>query len=493
MFEFFKNIAEKNACHLSGVCSVHPSVNSLYELLLNEVREIAFYLVKLNEFKISNKETTAFLIEVLSIFLINTSYNQKKYIELFKRLNSYKKESKDVYVKYCSNNQLPCEVINSNFEISDNISINELIEYSQNNIVARQKNCDKKKFRLFELITIFARLAAIDIVKIKKFEQNFNDFDYEIVRFFALTNGYSIRDEKIVRRIIEFSSSALKIHEKLFNIYREKFGNKENASVKITPSLGKCILVSGDDFDELEKVLITLENMKNVGLLEDDVNVYTNGALFLAHFYPYFKNNKFLKGHYGTDNAEYDFSIFPGSVLITQNFIQKIDSLYRGEIYSNKIISFNRVFDIKNDNYEPVIQSALKLEGFLDEGENKYINVSYDIKDVNKIIDELDEDEIVIVTGKVDFETLSEYENKKVINLNCPCEADILLEAIKKLKLKKVKITLFFAQCNLVSLFLALSLLSQIDEILLANCPQALINPHVIESLKDDFNVKVIS
>ncbi len=492
MFEFFKNIAEKNACQLSGVCSIHPSVNSLYELLLNEARELAFYLVKLNEFKVTNSAAVAFLIEVLSIFLINTSYNQKKYIELFKKLNSYKMEVKNTYVTYCMNNQLPYEVINSKFEINDNISINELIEFSQNNIVIRQKNCDKKKFRLFELITIFARLASIDVVKIKKFEQNFDNFDYEIIRFFALTNGYSIRYEKIIRRIIEFSNCALKIHEKLFEVYKKTFGNKENALVEVSPSKGHCILVSGDDLDELQKILITIQNMQNEGLFEDDVNVYTNGALFLAHFYPYFKNNKFLKGHYGTDNAEYDFSVFPGSVLITQNFIQKIDSLYRGEIFSNKIISFSKVFDIKNENYEPVVQSALKLEGFLKDEEKKYIKVNYDIKEVDKIIEEFSEDEVVIVTGKVDFETLSEYDNKKVLNLNCPCEADILLDAIKKLKAKNVKITLFFAQCNLTSLFIAFSLLGQIDEILFANCPQALINPHVIEALKDDFNVKII-
>ena len=492
MYEFFKNIAEKNACQLSGVCSIHPSVNSLYELLLSEARELAFYLVKLNEFKMSNKEAVILLIDVLSIFLINTSFNQKKYIELFKKLNSYKKEVKKSYIGYCSNNQLPCEIMNANFEINDNITINELIEFSQNNIVIRQKNCDKKKFRLFELITIFARLAAIDVVKIKKFEQNFNDFDYEIIRFFALTNGYSIRDEKILRRILEFSNSALKIREMLFKVYKERFGDKENASVNISPSKGHCILVSGDDLDELQKLLNTLENMKIEGLFEDDVNVYTNGALFLAHFYPYFKNNRFLKGHYGTDNAEYDFSVFPGSILITQNFIQKIDSLYRGEIFSNKIISFSKVFDIQNDNYNPVVQSALKLDGFNKDLEKKYIDVNYDIKDVNKIIEEFKENEVVIITGKVDFETLSVYENKKIINLNCPCEADILIEAIKKLKAKNVKITLFFAQCNLTSLFMVLSLLGQVDEILLSNCPQALINPHVIEALKDDFSVKII-
>ena len=33
--------------------------------------------------------------------------------------------------------------------------------------------------------------------KIKNYDKNFNSYDYEILRFFALTNGYSIRNEKI--------------------------------------------------------------------------------------------------------------------------------------------------------------------------------------------------------------------------------------------------------------------------------------------------------
>ena len=492
MFEFFKNIADKNACQLSGVCSIHPSVNSLYELLLSEARVCAFYLVKLKEFKIFDKKVMNLLIDVLSIFLINTSFNQKKYLELFKKLNSYKNKIKENYVEYCTKNQLPCEVINANFELNEKTTINDLIEFSQNNIVNRQKNCDKKKFRLFELITIFSRLCAIDIVKIKKFEPEFCDFDYEIIRFFALTNGYSIRDEKIIRRILEFSDISLKIHEKLFEVYKNKFGKKESASVNMNVLKGHCILASGDDLDELDKLLKTLDEMKRQDLIKENINVYTNGALFLAHFYPYFKNNEFLKGHYGTDNAEYDFSVFPGSILITQNFIQKIDSLYRGERFSSKLISFNKVFDIENNDYSPLINSALKLDGFLKNENKKPIEINYDFEDVNKIVDEFQDNEIVIVTGKIEGKTLSTYDNKKIINLNCPCEADILLNALKKLKAKNIKITLFFAQCNLVSLLMVLSLLNQGINIALANCSQALINPHVIEALKDDFNIEII-
>ena len=93
MFDFFKNIIEKNSCQQSGVCSVHPSVNSLYEILLSEVREISFYLVKLKEFNLTNHNAMNICLETLSIFMINTSFNQDKYIYLLKKLYKIKKEA----------------------------------------------------------------------------------------------------------------------------------------------------------------------------------------------------------------------------------------------------------------------------------------------------------------------------------------------------------------------------------------------------------------
>ena len=80
MLEYFKNIADKNTCLTGAVCSVHPSVNSLYEVILTEISEISFYMVKLKEFGFLNKETNSYLVECLSIFLINTSFNPQKYL-----------------------------------------------------------------------------------------------------------------------------------------------------------------------------------------------------------------------------------------------------------------------------------------------------------------------------------------------------------------------------------------------------------------------------
>ena len=480
MYDFFKNIAEKNSCALMGACSVHPSVNALYQVILNEIREISSYLVKLKEFKIEDIEAMDISIDGLSIFLINTSYNQKNYLNFIQKLNETKNRVKKTYSEHCKSNNLPSELINSNFNFDKNMTISELINYSQNSLTNYQKNTDKKKERLFELITLFSRLCAIELTKIGKFKDNCNELKYEVLRFFALTSSYSIRNEKIKRRIYEFSDFSLKIAIELASIYQKRYGLKENAETKSELIDGHCILVSGDDLNELEKVLKTLENLN----LKQEINVYTHGPLFLAHFYPYFKKNKFLKGHFGSDNAEYDFSVFGGSILITQNFIQKIDSLYRGEIFSNKLISFEKVFDIKNDDYTPLIEAALKLDKCQKSKESKTINIEYDREKIKKFINETSSKEVIAISGIVENkENIIDLNERKIVELNCPLEGDILLESIETLKEKNIKITAFFSQCNLSNLAILFMILNRKVDIHIANCPHVLINPHVIECL----------
>lgn len=489
MYDFFKNIAEKNSCSLAGACSIHPSVSALYQVVLNEVREISSYLVKLKAFEIIDKKAINLSIDGLSIFLINTSYNQKKYLDFLQELNQTKKEIKEKYTKYCEENKLPCELIRPCFDFSKFVTISDLINFAQSDFASIPKNADKQKMRLFELITLFSRLCAIEITKIRKFENECLDYGFEILRFFALTNSYSIRNEKIKRRIYEFSDFALKISEKLSLIYQEKYGIKENAKTNSSLLDGHCILVSGDDLDELEKLLNVIEKYET----KEKINVYTHGPLFLAHFYPYFKNNKNLKGHFGTDNAEYDFSIFNGAILITQNFIQKIDSLYKGEIFSNKLISFSKVIDIKDDNYMPVVESALNLNSCKKSKESTTIEINYDRQKIKKFIKEANVEEIIVISGLLDGKSqVSDYDGKKIVEISCPLEGDILLESITKLKEKDIKITVFLAQCNLTNLGVLLMLLNKDIDLNIASCPHTIINPHVLESLKEDFGVRII-
>lgn len=483
MLEYFKNIANKNSCSVGAVCSIHPAVNSLNEIILEEISEISLYAVKLNELGFVNSGAYEFLIEALSVFLINTSFNQNKYLSLIFKLDSTRLRAREKYLFYCEENNLPYEIVNKNLKIDENTTISRLIEYSEEYIMLRQKKIPSEKLKLFELIILMAKLTAINILKIKKLEHD-NSYDFAVLKFFSVINLYSLKIEKIKKRILEFSSLALAVKNRLIQLQNEKFGQKETSSVNLSLEEGYGILVSGDDVDELDKVLNSVEKYKNNG----QINVYTNGALFLANLYPYFKNNKFLKGHFGTDNAEYDFSNFNGSILITQNFVQKIDNLYKGEVFSKKIISFAKVADIENDDYFPLIDACLRLNK-AEKQKSKNILINYDKNKFNNIFNE----EIILIIGRLNTAIQKNKNlNKKIMFLNSAIEGEILLEKIDKLIKNNIKLTIFFSECSLVNLDLLFVLLNYDVDIYFVNCSNTLINPRVTEALSENFNVKII-
>ena len=144
MYDFFKNIAEQNSCTLMGACSIHPSVNALSQIILNEIREISYYLVKLKEYNLKDKEATNIAINGLSIFLINTSYNQKNYLDFLKELHQTKTRVKENYINFCKENDFPQEIISSGFSFEKNDTISKLINYAQNNFNNKQKNLNNK-------------------------------------------------------------------------------------------------------------------------------------------------------------------------------------------------------------------------------------------------------------------------------------------------------------------------------------------------------------
>lgn len=483
MYEFFKDIAQASSCALGGICSIHPSVSALYQILLVYLKEISFYVVKLKGFKLINKELTGFLIESLSIVLINTNFNKTKYLNLIKKLCETKADVKNKYINYCSINNLPIENITSAFDLKSNVTISSLIELAQAKI-ENSTHQDKDKQGLFDLITLFSRLASIDLTKLKNEQLDTFELDFKVIRFFALTNSYSIRNEKLIRRIKEFSKTLIEIKELLFEKENENYGEIKDNKVQTSLSKGHAILVSGDDLKELKDLLETLNKLD----LKEKINVYTHGPLLRSHFYSYFKNNKNLIGHYGTNNAEYDFSNFQGVILITQNFIQKIDSLYRGEIFSSKLISFEKVIDILDKNYLPVIETALKTDAVKDEEKKTSITINKDIIDLDKIEMKNDNEIILIFGSKLE----KDFKDKKVLFFNYPLNIKKLIETLNKAQKKGIKINLFFTQCDMMMLEAVLCLLDKDVELTIANCPYSLINPHSIEVLKSYFKVNII-
>ncbi|GBF99305.1 hydroxylamine reductase [Raphidocelis subcapitata] len=150
-----------------------------------------------------------------------------------------------------------------------------------------------------------------------------------------------------------------------------RFGHPEPSPVRLTPVVGKAILVSGHDMQDLHDLLVQTEG---TGL-----NVYTHGEMLPAHGYPGLKKFKHLVGNYG--GAWYkqkEFGEFPGAILMTTNCIMPPAAQYADRIFTTGEVGVQGSPHIHTKDYGPLIERAKQLPGFTYEPpEPKFVTTGF--------------------------------------------------------------------------------------------------------------------
>ncbi|MUK39401.1 hydroxylamine reductase [Aliivibrio fischeri] len=139
----------------------------------------------------------------------------------------------------------------------------------------------------------------------------------------------------------------------------DTFGHPEPSQVNVKTIEGKCILVSGHDLHDLEKILQQTEGK--------GINVYTNGEMLPAHSYPELKKYPHLVGNYGSawQNQQKEFANFPGAMVMTSNCLLNPNvGQYADRLFTRSIVGWPGVAHIEGDDFTTVIDCALAQEGF---------------------------------------------------------------------------------------------------------------------------------
>ncbi|MUK40534.1 hydroxylamine reductase [Aliivibrio fischeri] len=139
----------------------------------------------------------------------------------------------------------------------------------------------------------------------------------------------------------------------------DTFGHPEPSQVNVKTIEGKCILVSGHDLHDLEKILQQTEGK--------GINVYTNGEMLPAHSYPELKKYPHLVGNYGSawQNQQKEFANFPGAIVMTSNCLLNPNvGQYADRLFTRSIVGWPGVAHIEGDDFTTVIDCALAQEGF---------------------------------------------------------------------------------------------------------------------------------
>lgn len=506
-------------CITKGICSANPTLSSLNEIILLYLKELSFYLVRLKDLGVTNELIKDTVMYCIFNIITGAEYNQEQFHEVIVKLYDYIYQSKFLYEKICNERNIDIEMPKTYFKYSKKFDLTEAIRRGEKYFIKKSHSFTPKQKDMHDILIFLAKSMGIKLLELKSLGKSDDVAYYDVLSLLDIMTPVDFSEEKIKQKLDKTIEIYYDLAKEVFYTQLELYGDIVPTEVSFSPIVGKAILVSGSDFKKLEHVLKATEGT--------EINVYTHGIeMLMAHSYPKIKSYQNLKGHFGLgmDSSLIDFASFPGPILMTKATLQKIEYLYRGRLYTNDPIAPQGVVRIKDDNYEPLIKSALSAKGFVNPFKKPSMKVGYDEKELIKYVQNI---AAKVISGEIRhlyiigllnipnmpyfqyFQRFFELMPKDcyAISLCCPINRDnvshldsfydysycyrILRELKLIMDLKDSPISMFMTRCDkhTISNLLYLKHIG-LKDVYMCKCPTNLLNPSLIKTLQETFDIK---
>lgn len=506
-------------CITKGICSVNPTLSSLNEIILLYLKELSFYLTRLKDFGVTNEVIKETVMYCLFNIITGAEYNQDQFHDVIVKLYDYIYQSKFLYEKLCVEKNIDIEMPKTYFKYSKKFDLTEAIRRGEKYFIKKSHSFTPRQKDMYDILIFLAKSMGVKLYELNKLGKGHDEAYYDVLSLLDAITPVDFSEEKLKQKLEKTIDIYYDLAREVFSTQIELYGEMNPTEVSFSPVVGKAILVSGSDFKKLESVLKATEGQ--------DINVYTHGIeMLMAHAFPKFKSHPNLKGHFGLgmDSSLIDFASFPGPILMTKATLQKIEYLYRGRLYTSDPIAPQGVVRIKDDNFEPLIKSALSAKGFVNPFKKPSMKVGYDEKEliefIDKIINKVLSGEIkhLYIIGLLNIPNMPYFQyfqrffelmpkNCYAISLCCPINKNnvfhldifydysyvykILKEIKTKTDINNFPLSMFLTRCDkhTISNLLYLKHLG-IKDVYMCKCPTNLLNPSLIKTLQDTFGIK---
>ena len=499
--------------------SYDPSITSLKALLIYELSGMSYYSVKLKELGINTEKTNDKIINYISLMVVNLDFRKEQFLSVIKNIYDNVKELEEEYINSCREQNIQPVIIHGeklSFETKKEGFA--AINFGEKQSILKNTVFSKTKKMISDIALMLISNACLCITEIENYGKNLTEQKDAISNILYLINYSDLNDEELKEELKEFSKINMRIMKELYSVISGKYGPIEPVEVNLSIKKGKCILVSGHYYKNLE---ILLEILK-----DEDINVYTHNDMLFAHCFSNLNKYKNLAGHYqrSLNNFELDFASFPGAVLITKNSHTNIDAI-RGRIFTPDNNPAYGISKISENDFTPLINAAKEEKGFQRDINIGKLNAGYDKESVLKKIDNIAKE---FTTGKyrhlffiglMNYNTNqniyfnSFFENvpkdcfvisfsynrirKNVWHIDLFYDVTLIYDILERLKEypKILKNTTFYlTQCRLQTISHALNFkMYGIKNIYLGECCPTIISPSLTEGANELFNIRQIS
>lgn len=515
----YKNIhSDINECTSRGACSIAPNIASLQEIIIYFLKQLAYYVIKLENLGANNQNIKYEIINDIASLVSINEFSEKQLFEILSKDYFLFIDAKNTYHKICKEKGIPAKDLKNVIIFDKNTSVSKAISQGEKLFLEKYKQISQTQKNLMAILQILIKSTAISLIKLCEFKEFDDNVYHYILSTLDMFNHGKISNKDIKNRITKLSKIDCKLQIEISDLLLKAYDGIEKVEVSHSTRRGKAILVSGNNFQDLLNVLEATK--------EKNIDVYTHSNLLITHALNKFHQYPHLLGHYGntTESCILDFATFPGSILLTKNSKNNTEYLYRGRLFSNDYIIHQGVVKVQDDDYTELINAALNAKGFSKGKTKPSTTVGFNEKEIDNALNNLI---VKLATNRIkhlyiiglnyyseiqneyfreffanlkqdEFALSFSYKSKKdnVLTIDVGNYSPLIINILKKLfdkyPIDSKKISFFFTTCDVMTISNIIMLKSMnAKNIFMAQCPPTLVNPSVFETFKREYNINI--
>ncbi|WP_394134785.1 hydroxylamine reductase [Aliivibrio fischeri] len=350
----------KGCSFAQGMCGKTAEVSDLQDILVYALQGVSFWAEQGRKVNVIFDEIDQWAPKAFFATLTNVNFDPERVIEFALQAQAYKKQLEETVraASTITNTELDELSPAAKFELPT--EADQIIVLAPQAAVNRGHETQHEDVIGLRLLCLYGLKGAAAYMEHARV---LGQTDKEVFAEYHQIMAWLGTDPTDLGELLDCSMKIglmnYRIMEMLDTGETDTFGHPEPSQVNVKTIEGKCILVSGHDLHDLEKILQQTEGK--------GINVYTNGEMLPAHSYPELKKYPHLVGNYGSawQNQQKEFANFPGAIVMTSNCLLNPNvGQYADRLFTRSIVGWPGVAHIEGDDFTTVIDCALAQEGF---------------------------------------------------------------------------------------------------------------------------------
>ncbi len=323
MFCFQCQEASKGTgCEIKGVCGKTPEVAALQDLLIYQLKGLAYYTHALRTLGIENEEANLFITDSLFMTITNANFDYERFVNRIRDGFKLRAQLKAILLE----NKVELEKTDLLTWTAVTAAEMELIAKEVG--VLATENEDVRSLRELVIYGLKGMAAYVEHAN----NLGYNDAEVHpfIQRALMATTHDALSADELTALVLETGKYGVSVMALLDKANTTSFGNPEITKVNLGVRSNPGILISGHDLKDMEELLKQTEGT--------GVDVYTHSEMLPANYYPAFKKYSHFVGNYGGAwwSQVTDFETFNGVILFTTNCIvpPRSTATYTDRVYT---------------------------------------------------------------------------------------------------------------------------------------------------------------